>query len=97
MYTHFLPDRKRLVRHIGRREVLSAVLLLIVGIPLTFSLAEGSEWGDVPALKGLDFSKVEISTQIAVQTDHDSGDGHRLFSHVTTRLREHKLVESPAK
>jgi hypothetical protein len=70
---------------------MSSIVLIAA---LTFSLAQvhGSEWGDVPALKGLDFSNVEIYPLIAVHTRNADQDTSQLFSHTIARLAEHKLV-----
>ena len=79
-----MPDQcleglTHLVEHHIRRTIsISSILLIVV---LTFSLAQvhGSEWGDVPALKDLDFSNVEIHSLIAVQTRNGRQDSDHLI------------------
>ena len=41
-----------------RRNLLTSSIALITLLAATFTQAQGSDWGDVPAVKGLDFSKV---------------------------------------
>ena len=56
---------------------MSSIVLIAA---LTFSLAQahGSEWGDLPAIKGLDFSNVEIYPLIAVHTRNPRQDTSQL-------------------
>jgi len=87
-----LEGLTHLVEHHIRRTIsISSILLIVV---LTFSLAQvhGSEWGDVPALKDLDFSNVEIHSLIAVQTRNGRQDSDHLVHHMFTRLAKHQLV-----
>lgn len=74
------------------RNILISSTILIALLAVTFTQAHGSEWGDLPAIKGLDFSTVEIHSMIAVQTSSGRKDTDHLMSHLLARLAEHKLV-----
>jgi hypothetical protein len=54
--------------------------------------ARSVEPGDIPALKGLEFSKVIVHTVIGVQTNEGRKDSDYLRLHAITRLGEHKLL-----
>lgn len=87
-----LEDRIHLVEHYVRRTISISSIVLVAVLTLSLSKVHGSEWGDVPALKNLDFSNVEISSLIAVQTHNGREDTDHLIHHMFTRLAEHKLV-----
>lgn len=67
--------------------LVGTVLLTLISTP-----AQSVEPGDIPALKGLEFSDVVIHTIIGVQTNDGKRDSDRLRVHAINRLREHKLV-----
>jgi hypothetical protein len=80
------------IRQNAFRYLFISSIILFALLAATFTQAHGSEWGDVPAIKGLHFSKVAIQPIIAVQTSHSREDSTYLTSHLLARLAEHKLV-----
>jgi hypothetical protein len=60
------------------RYLLIFSIVLVALLAATSTQAQGSEWGDVPALQGLDFSQVELQPIIAVQTRNSFQDGTTL-------------------
>ena len=87
-----LEARPHLIKHYVRRTIPISSTVLVAVLAFSLSKVHGSEWGDVPALKNLEFSNVEISSLIAVQTRDGRQDNDHLMHHMFTRLAEHKLV-----
>ncbi|MCS6290321.1 MAG: hypothetical protein H8K10_15305 [Nitrospira sp.] len=79
-------------RHHVCRTLSIASIVLSAGLAWPIAQVHGSEWGDVPAIKGLDFSKVEIYALIAVQTRNAGRDTSQLYAHTMARLAEQKLA-----
>lgn len=76
----------------ARRYLLISFVLLPLLLTGASTEAQASEWGDIPSIKGLDFSKVEIQTFIVVHTRDGRQDNGHLVSHALARLTEHQLV-----
>ena len=92
MPAHCLDGWNQLVMQNVCRNLSIFLIVLTAALAFPFTQAQGSEWGDVPALKGLVFSNVEIYALIAVQTRNAGQDTSQLYSHTIARLAEHKLV-----
>lgn len=91
MPTQCLNGWKQLVIQNVCQNLSIFFVVLTVALAFPFTQAQGSEWGDLPAIKGLDFSNVEISTLIVVHTYDARQDTTQLHAHTIARLAAHKL------
>lgn len=74
------------------RTIRLLTFVLTAAMAFTPTPVRSSEWGDVPAIDGLDFSNVEISTLIVIHTHDARQDTTQLHAHTIARLASHKLV-----